>query len=202
MTRRRNIVAVVPAIVMALLAACAPVGSDDWDPSDPKSARAHAERQGYAEAVTVLDDGRVTKEEWRSIHLDWVGCMTELGYSFDPPLIDPVNGREFVENRSYVGGGDPDADGVDACYARYEDAVGQIYYLTTPAVMDPALMAAVHACLDDQGIPYGGDEVKLEDFYMDDEKDPNEVSQSAVTQCVETAFFTLYPELPNVGIGF
>lgn len=203
MTRTLLIVATVAIGVM--LVGCADqtgVGSD-WDPSNAASALSHAKEAGYTEAATVLADGKVTKEEWRSLHEDWVGCMTKLGYDFDPPLLDPINGREYVENRKYNGpGGGPKSSDLDQCDARFDFSVGQIYYNDTPATMEPTLLAAVHSCLDGKHLQYEGNETKYEDFFTSGDKSLGGPMTGPVADCVGSSVRALYPNLQSWGLGF
>lgn len=177
--------------------------TSDWDPSSASSALAHAQKMGYKQAADVLADGKVTEEEWKTLHLGWVACMTMLGYDFDPPLLDPINGREYIENRTYKGqsSGPSNAD-QDKCDAQFDFSVGQMYYNDTPASMDPTLLAATHTCLEAKGVNYAGNETKYQDFFAAKDQNLGGATSGPVADCVSESMKKLYPTLVSWGLGF
>ena len=201
----RTVASLALFVLAASLSGCAsqtPQASD-WDPSSASSALAHAQKLGYKQAAAALSDGVITKEEWKSLHIDWVSCMTKLGYDFDAPLLDPINGREYVENRTYKGpSSGPSNTAQDKCDAQFDFSVGQIYYNDTPATMDPALILAVHTCLDAKGVKYAGNETKYQDFFAAKDQNLGGATSGPVADCVNDSMKKLYPTLQSWGLGF
>lgn len=167
---------------------------DEYDPFDPASTREFAASKGYEESVVALEDGIITREEWRQLHNEMRACFGEFGYVLGPSALDPLNGREYVFAFEYT---PPDltVGAADGCYSRYE-LVGQIYYATAEPRMDPGLLAAVRNCLESEGWTTTGEEVSFKDFFDVEARtnlDPRQISDSLVTDCVMSEGARLFP---------
>jgi hypothetical protein len=196
------VLAAVVVVIVGVTGCSASQHPNEWNPSDPESVRQHAEASGFTEAAAAAGDGQISREEWGQLHGGWVTCMEKIGFAFDEPLVDPVNGREYIENRSYNGPvGGPSEQELGACDARYDFSVGQLYYDQNPAVMAPDLIQATRSCLDSQGVSYPGDETRFQDFFPANTS-PQEAVESPQGKCVATEFKRLYPDVQSFALGF
>ncbi len=136
------------------------------------------------------------------MHMGWRKCMQKLGFHFEAPFIDPVNGLEYMENREYHGPGKaPDEASETACDNEYDYSVGQIYYQTVQPHMAPALISKVNSCLRSEGEATPGSETKLSDFFPAGTT-PQKASKSVTMDCVRKEYYALYPTMKVIGLSF
>lgn len=187
---------------LLLISGCAATNqTEDVIAGDPSSTLSYAEIQGWDDVVAMLSDGVVTAEENAASHEAWKKCREELGFSFGPSTLDPINGKLFLEKEEYRGGDSVDQRAHELCYARYSDTVELVYQSKSPSQMNPALLSQTQSCLDEAGYerPNVGGETRLKDFYAEG---AGYKSGDAVYQCVEKAYFELFPDLPGLAYGF
>ncbi len=170
-------------------------------PGDPASTLVYAQSQGWDDVVLMLEDGEVTAEENAAAHTLWRECREAVGFTFGPTILDPINGKLYLETEEFRGDTDTDGSANDECYSRYSDTVELVYQSTAPSKMEPLLLTAVQQCLDAAGYerPLDGTETRLRDFYPAGEMwkpgDP-------VNTCVEDNYWDLYPGIAGLAYGF
>ena len=171
-----------------------------FDLADASGALKWATENGFDDVVAILEDGKVTAEEYALGHDLGRRCKEALGMKYGPATLDPISGTQLIETEEYRGATDESTqEAFDACDTRYFFAVETVYLDTTPQRMDPALLGSVRECLDRVGHPHSGDEVSFEDFY---DSGASWSPQDPVAVCVLEQAQMLYPDLPSYSLGF
>jgi hypothetical protein len=162
---------------------------------------AYAKTQHWTDIVKVLNDGKITAEEYRSVHEADLKCNEALGWHYGPTVLDPIGGRQLLETSDYRGPKNADKAGLEECNQHYFNTVEAPYQAQSRQHMDPALLAAVRKCLDAKGYkrPHPGEETRFQDFYPTGKMWS---TTDAPYQCTLSSAKTLFPTLPAYGFAF
>lgn len=194
---------VASALVLAGCTTSASGGSSGFFAgSTATEASAFAQANGFDWEVGVLDDGRISAGEYEQAYDRYMKCQEDLGYVFDKPkILDPVGGLQWQAISVFRGTGEPPLLQEDhPCYVKIF-LIEDLYLSTSTERMDPTLLAALKACLDDKGVPYRGDEVKFADFTdgLTDAELADEDEQRV--SCLIEKATELFPDLLAVNYG-
>jgi hypothetical protein len=116
----------------------------------------------------ILSDGHVTRSELDRAWVDYVQCMSGVGFTVTTSAWDPVTNTRRIytytpradagTSTTTTGGGitDHQVDQVDACEERHWFPVSAVYTADTRPHLTPDLAAAVVACMERRGYDVRG----------------------------------------------
>lgn len=120
---------------------------------------------GYDEQYEVLQDGVVSRAEYRAAVEDLRSCWLQLNIATTEPYIDPIDGIQFLYEPIVIGELPEAASEMqEVCRARYLNDVEYAYVATREARMDARLMSSIVGCLEFAGYQTSGEEVSLQDL--------------------------------------
>jgi hypothetical protein len=157
---------------------------------------------GFVEQAAALSDGEVSEQEYRSAFDDLGYCLARDGITVTEPQVSPIDNLRLVFSYSLNGVDGARAAEIQAtCEERYWSDISAFYVGTHPKVLDPKLVTAVTACLNESGIETRGDETAFRDLAGSDpvsSKGTLSERAAVASTCLEEAVNYLFPGFPYV----
>jgi hypothetical protein len=156
--------------------------------SPPPSVTTSASSSTTAEAVR----GKVTTADYEAAVRKLDGCLTKAGLQLINDGWDPVDNEQMLLRYKAPGMSFERGDKLyEECAATNLKPVADKYYQDNGSHMEPALMAAVQACVRRQGITLTGREQDPADLLAA----VPEKKQQILRDCVRTSVTKIYPNL-------
>ena len=183
-----------------VLAGCAATNAPlTANPATIAAALADAKAAGLKWEVGVLEDGKITPAENEAAADRFAKCIEKLGYVMDEPkYLDPVNEQQWRVMATYKGAGKAPDDKMNACSDRWS-IIETPFVLSTPRRMDPRLLARYRQCLDQEKLPYKGDETSYNDFTKD--LNDHDFAYGPYFDCLTVSMKDVFPNVVGVGVG-
>jgi len=207
MSHRPIAFAALLLVVVPLLSACTGgngAGAEEAGTTSAqmKAVAREAGSNGYSELEAMLEDGKVTKDEyWQGVQ-NLQACVEERGLGFSEPQLSPVTGitYEFTINANGRSEEQVSAD-LAECEDRYFGSgfLEQAYRETHAQVMEPALRSAVVACMAKVGETGNADGANLAEIAPLDDDD--RTRRDVAIKCAMEEGLRLFPELQTISIA-
>jgi hypothetical protein len=186
-------------VCLGLVACSASTQPVKSDPQTVAEALDTAKASGLKWEISVLEDGKITPAENEEAADHFATCVEKLGYVLDEPkYLDPVNGQQWRVMATYQGGGKAPESKMRDCSDRWS-VIETPYVMTTSKKMDPRLLARFKQCLDEQNLPYTGNETNYNEFTKD--LSDQEFAYGPYFDCLSTSADDVFPDLPGVSVG-
>lgn len=195
----------LPMVAVLTLTSCATAPNSNVDEyfsfTSVDAAVKYAEAHDYAEQASLLSDGEVTEEDYRTANGLFRACLEEVGYRFGEEItIDPINGLQ-LQNEWNVTPGESGqladkklADQADSCQDAF-DTVEMAYIGTHEKRMDPTLRAAIEQCALSQDIEVSEQNLTIDSML----EGSNDARRDIIQSCLFTSMGSLFPGLEFVG---
>ncbi len=163
-----------------------------------------AQQRGLDWEAGVLEDGVISAGEYEQTYDRYMRCQEDLDYVFTKPkVLDPVSGLQWQAIAEWQGTGEPGLlDPNNPCDSRFY-LIETPYLASTPHRMDPVLREGFVVCLDENNLPYRGDEVSFEEFTasLSDAELVDGESTGTYVSCLLDTVKQLFPEVLWVSYG-
>lgn len=157
-------------------------------------ASLEADDLGLTEQLQVLQDGRVTKDEYELAVSATINCYRAQGHNIADPVLSPVNGLILLFNKPAQSSNVSSAP-VD-CSDIYLRLVERSYRETHENRMNKELRDRVSECLRDRGLRPSGDEDSADDYYAEF----GERNFGDMIECIGEEASKLFPHLQVIPI--
>ncbi len=157
---------------------------------------------GFSEQYEAMKDGEITFDEYDKSYKNVASCYEASGVGVTTPIVNPVDGTTYLF-QALGNGLEPSKvqQVMDRCLEKYWTMLSSVYNAVTPATMDEALRVAVISCLKRDGFEVSGDEKNLSELART-QSETGDKRRNAVTDCVGSEAFRLYPDLPPINLIF
>lgn len=154
---------------------------------------------GHTEQAGILDDGKVTSDEYSNAFGLLADCLSAKGLLVSEPAMDPVSNVRYAFSYDYNGINQVEALRViDSCEAVFWTSVSVAFSLSREERMDPALADYAAGCLRDRGYAPAEGSSSVRDLVHELGDDASD----DVVECVHRGVLELFPDLPSVAIGY
>lgn len=196
--RRSCRVAALLAGMAVLLSVVACSGATDHSLDDRirasliEESRA-AQRRGFYELGSVLEDGHYTDAEHAKMLSLYEKCLAKAGYRLGPRQKNPIDGRSYeseIVNLDEVD--DPDGAHQRGCLTRYLD---QSAIQEQPGEMAVPLRRLVQACLAKAGYRVDRSDHTAREIITR----AGRAAEAVFSTCIDDAMAAEYPDFPGHG---
>lgn len=201
---RSAIGALVAIAVTSLLGGCVSQegtheGSQSLTASQIQQLADKETASGHDEQADLLEDGRLTQEEYAVAFDLLTQCLSSQGVRTTIPVVDPVSNDRFAFSYDFAGvKPDVAVKAIDLCEARYWKSVSIAYSAGVSPHMDPALVEATSKCLQEKGLVTTTSPRSVREFVDALGKE----SVDDITSCIQDAVVKLYPDLSSFTVGY
>lgn len=171
--------------------------------SDVDSALRFANTHDYKLMADILDDGKVTRDDYTESFDSWASCMGKAGTDFSMPsaMWNPTSNQELIRAWKV----NPPAETKDAqavCWNQYNFIKEEFQKETAPTT-DPQLMSYVIECIQTRGGPKNlTPVVNLHELALQSSELDGTNPSTLIPPCVSDGIASLYPGLQGYSLVF